>query len=268
MPIEPSGPVVVGVDGSPASMAAVDIAAEEATGRVVPLVIVHAVGRGQERSERVLEHAVSRAYADHPGMSVSAEFATGEPADVLVGRATGACLLVVGHSRSGVLAGSVAQQVAQRATVPVLVQRALDTTAPTVDEPWPVVACLAGRPGDDEIVQFAFAEAALRGAPLRAVHIWTMADALAAAAGGFVPARDAADRTLVDALAAWSEKYPEVRVHRVVRQGIDVPVAVTAASRSAQLIVVGSSRRDGVPRSWVVETVVHRAACGVAVVPT
>jgi hypothetical protein len=28
---------------------------------------------------------------------------------------------------------------------------------------------------------------------------------------------------LVDALTAWSEKYPEVRVHRVVRQGIDVP---------------------------------------------
>jgi len=267
MPIEPIGPVVVGVDGTPASLTAVDIAAEEATGRVVPLVIVHAVRRDQERPDRVLETAVSRAYSDHPGMSVSTELVAGEPADVLVDRSAAGCLLVVGHARSGPLAGSVAQQVAQRSTVPVLVQRTIDTMAPTVDEPWPVVACLAGRPGDDQVVQFAFAEAALRGAPLRAVHIWNRSDSLAADAGGFVSARDAADQMLVDALTAWSEKYPEVRVHRVVRQGIDVPVAVTAASRSAQLIVVGSCR-SGVPRSWVVETVVHRAACSVAVVPT
>jgi nucleotide-binding universal stress UspA family protein len=277
MPVERDGPVVVGVDGSASSMDAVDVAAEEATGRAVPLVIVHVTN--DEPGERaappgvdVLEAAESRAYADHPSTSVRAELAVGEPADMLVARSVGAgaCMLVVGHRRTDPRepsAGSVAQSVATSSTVPVLVHRALDTMAPTVDEPWPVVVCLAGRADDDQVIQFAFAEAAMRGAPLRAVHIWPGSGTRGATRNGFTAARDAADRMLVDSLTVWSEKFPDVAVHRVVRHGLDVPVGLTAASRSAQLIVVGSSRREGVHRSRVVESLVDRAACSVAVVP-
>ncbi len=279
MPIEPIGPVVVGVDGSATSMVAVDLAAEEATGRIVPLLVVNASGdpgRDQppaERAVRLLDLAVSRALADHPSLSVWAECLTGPPADALVERSKGASLLVLGHRQSGSpdqSAGSVAQEVARRATVPVIVRRPLDTMVPTVDEPWPVVVCIAGAPGDDRVVEFAFGEASLRGAPLRAVHIWPGATAgTSGAQVGFADARDAADRTIIDVLTPWSEKYSDVVVHRVIRHGLDVPVSLTAASKSAQLIVVGSPRRDGArnARPWVAETLIHRAGCSVAVVP-
>jgi nucleotide-binding universal stress UspA family protein len=275
MPIEPLGPVIVGVDGSPSSMDAVDLAAEEAAGRVVPLLVVNASGDADrpptERAMRLLELAVSRALADHPSLSVSAECLTGPPADALVERSASASLLVLGHRQSASpdqMAGSVAQEVARRATAPVIVRRPLDTSAPTMDEPWPVVVCVAGAPGDERVVTFAFGEASLRGAALRAVHIWPGASA--GAAVGFADARDEADRRIVDVLTPWSEKYPDVVIHRVVRHGLDVPVSLTAASKSAQLIVVGSSGRDGAhaTRPWVAETLIHRAGCSVAVVPT
>jgi nucleotide-binding universal stress UspA family protein len=260
-------------------MAAVDLAAEEAAGRIVPLLVVNASddpGRDRppgEHTVRLLDLAVSRALADHPSLSVWAECLAGRPADALVARSNGASLLVLGHRQSGSpdqSAGSVAREVARRATVPLMVRRPLDTMAPTVDEPWPVVVCIAGAAGDDRIVEFAFGEASLRGAPLRAVHIWPGATAgMIDAQVGFADARDAADRMIVDVLTPWSEKYPDVVVHRVVKHGLDVPVSLTAASRSAQLIVVGSSRGRGAPngRPWVAETLIHRAGCGVAVVP-
>jgi nucleotide-binding universal stress UspA family protein len=243
----------------------------------VPLVVVNASGDADrppaERAVRLLDLAVSRALADHPSLSVSAECLTGPPADTLVERSAGASLLVLGHRQSGSPdqeAGSVAQDVAHRATAPVIVRRPLDTSAATVDEPWPVVVCIAGAPGDDRIVTFAFGEASLRGAALRAVHIWPGASAgTTGVQVGFADARDEADRRIVDVLTPWSEKYPDVVLHRVIRHGLDVPVSLTAASKSAQLIVVGSSRRDGAHRArpWVAETLIHRAGCSVAVVP-
>jgi hypothetical protein len=102
-------------------------------------------------------------------------------------------------------------------------------------------------------MEFAFEEASLRGAPLRAEHIWR----------GAGPGGDEVDRMLVDALRAWSEKYPDVAVRRMVRRGLDIPVALTAASRSAQLVVVGGGRRP----SGVAGILARRAGCSVAVVP-
>jgi nucleotide-binding universal stress UspA family protein len=125
-------------------------------------------------------------------------------------------------------------------------------------------------PGDDQVVDFAFAEASLRGALLTAIHIWPGSASTEHRPGqSFVLAQDEADRLLVDALLAWSEKYPDVAVHRVVRHGLDVLVALTAASKAAQLIVVGMASGDDPARnrSSVSGALIHRAACCVAVVP-
>src|SRR6266511_73059 len=60
-------PVVVGVDGTLASMRALDLAADDAMGRVVPLVVVYTVAPPLDptlpQHQRLLDLAVSRAEA-------------------------------------------------------------------------------------------------------------------------------------------------------------------------------------------------------------
>ncbi len=275
---EPMEPVVVGVDGSAESLSALDLAAEEAASRVAPLAIAHVcdsptAGRVDQpaAAQRLLAAAVSRALAEHPSLSVTAELLSGVPADALVERARRASLLVIAHSpRCGArtLGGrSVVHQVVSRAAVPVVVHRPLYPSA-VAQQPRPVLVGVACAPGDDAVVEFAFEEASSRGALLLAAHIWP-GSAYAESRQvwrGFASARDEADQVLVDTLRVWSEKYPEVAVHRMVRHGLDVPVSLTAASRSAQLVVVGSRSPDE-QLLCAAQVLVHRAGCSVAVVP-
>lgn len=279
--VEPMGPVIVGVDGSAESMSALDLAAEEAASRVAPLVVAHAcdpraAGRADHSATagRLLAAAVSRASAEHPALSVTALLLPGAPGETLVDPTREASLLVIGHRpRCGArTAGgrSVAHQVVSRSTVPVIVHRPLYPTT-IAQQPRPVLVGVACAPGDEAVVEFAFEEASLRGAPLRAVHIWpgSVNAESRQVRRGFAAARDEADQMLVDSLRAWSEKYPEVAVNRMVRHGLDVPVSLTAASRSAQLVVVGMWRPGEATRPplCVAQTLAHRAGCSVAVVP-
>ena len=148
-----SKPIVVGVDGSEASRAALRWAAEEAGLRSVPLVLVHVwsfvpprpigdpglfavpVGDlpGQLDAERgaaaaALEGAASEALAVVPGIEVEEKLVEGDAGDALVSESESAQLLVVGsHGRTGfraALLGSVSQHVANHAACPVVVVRA------------------------------------------------------------------------------------------------------------------------------------------------
>jgi nucleotide-binding universal stress UspA family protein len=282
MSLEPMGPVIVGADGSLASLAAVDLAADEAAGRVTPLVVVHAHDAttegthgpaGMQAGHDVLVVAVAKARSEHPCLSVSGALVLGEPAEVLLSQSGDACLLVVGqrghYGVRGLPVGSVTSQVISQAEIPVIVHRPLDTSI-SVAQPRPVLVGIDDIAGSDSVVEFGFAEASLRGAPLRAKHVWSESDALSAALNpderDFDHAQREADRMLCEALAGWSEKYPDVRIHRTVRHSLDVTIALAAASRSAQLAVVGSTRKPGPVRASVSHALVHRAGCPVAVV--
>ncbi|WP_399552524.1 universal stress protein [Streptomyces sp. YIM 98790] len=99
----------------------------------------------------------------------------------------------------------------------------------------------------------AFAEAALRGAGLVALHAWTAwnaslpppqdpAEPYANPPGALA---DAAERLLPEALAGRRERYPQAGVERrVVRGG--TRAALTGASRSARSAVAGARGRGGV----------------------
>jgi hypothetical protein len=270
---EPFGPVVVGVDASSMSLAAVDLAAEEAMARVAPLVVLHAVEDGDDAAmraaHRLVAVAVAQTRAEHPGLAVSGEVVVDDPVAALVARASGASLLVVGglERRAAPFAGGVATRISAQTEIPFIVYRPLEHP-PSVILPRPVLLGVSGAAGCEAPVEFAFAEAALRGAPLLAVHVWaapadTSADRGRDDRAAAIAAHGEAEQVLIAALERWAEKYPEVRVHLAARHGLDVPVALTAASSSSQLAVIGRRERTGP----VFDVLMRRAHCPVAVVP-
>lgn len=135
-----TSPVVVGVDGSTPSLAALDWAGDYAatTGTAVKVMAAWdwpnsygwavPVPDGYNPSadaERVLSIATSRLLERHPGLSVEAEAVQGHPAQMLVEASRTASLLVVGsrgHGQfAGMIIGSVSEHCAAQAHCPVLV---------------------------------------------------------------------------------------------------------------------------------------------------
>ncbi|MEJ3748921.1 universal stress protein [Actinomycetes bacterium KLBMP 9797] len=257
---EPVGPVLVGVDGSESALRAVDLAAEEAAARPSPLVVVHVPGDAGADGG-LLQVAATRALAEHPGLAVSTALATGDPADVLATWSQDACLLVLGHHRDlsfpALPAGPVTTRVVYQSACPVIVHRPVDADRETA-QPRPVVVGVDGDPRGEPAVEFAFEEAALRGAPLHAVHVrpWKVPDT---------------DRTPFDAVDAWYDKYPEVPVRRYLRYGRRAVPTLAMVSADAQLLVVSADRCDRAPtrvvRGLVPRAMIDLAGCPVAVVP-
>jgi nucleotide-binding universal stress UspA family protein len=141
----PAGPVVVGVDGSPRSRAALEFAAGEASLRGTRLHALHAYahpgsagpgdmqplvyeeGRLRGEEDRLVAEALTGLDERWPEVPVTREVAHGRPTRVLVEASRTAQLVVVGAQGrgelSGLLLGSVSQGVLRRADCPVAVVR-------------------------------------------------------------------------------------------------------------------------------------------------
>ena len=134
-------PVVVGIDGSPASEQATAIAFDEASWRKVDLVAVHSVSDSdlvdvpraewdnlEQRGSEVLAERLAGWQERYPDVTVTRVVEWSRPANAIVRAAEQAQLVVVGsHGRggfAGMLLGSVASSVVQAAKVPVIVARA------------------------------------------------------------------------------------------------------------------------------------------------
>lgn len=123
------GPVVAGVDGSPASLAALAFAFEEAALRDVPLVVVCALAdaAGRLGEAYLIEADFRRALAgqeeEHPEVTVVRKVVAGPPRTSLLTAADGAQMLVIGCRGRGGLddmaLGSVAQAALHHAPCPV-----------------------------------------------------------------------------------------------------------------------------------------------------
>jgi len=133
-------PVVVGIDGSPASESATAIAFDEASWRGVELIALHAWSDAHvsdlpsiewSAQQAVGEEALSERLAGwqerYPDVAVRRKVVLDAPARHLLDEAASSQLLVVGsHGRggfSGMLLGSVSTAMAQAAPVPVIVAR-------------------------------------------------------------------------------------------------------------------------------------------------
>ncbi len=146
----PGASVLVGIDGSPCSLAALDAAAEHAArhGGDLHVVTAHTppsprswdetyatlarpgdppVDPSRAAADDVLARARGRVAERQPGLTARTTAAQGGPADVLVRLAADAAMLAVGSRGhggfAGLLLGSVSRRVVHRAPCPVFVVR-------------------------------------------------------------------------------------------------------------------------------------------------
>lgn len=290
-------PVVVGVDGSEESLAALDWAAEEAVRRGAPLRLVHSwpgllsplaalgtVDVEQQQVTRVLREAEARARAHHPAPEVMTEQLPEDTVRALAEESASAGLLVLGSRGlgpvTGFLVGSVAQRVVGRAACPVvLVRRSTPPDGATAPADAPaadreVVVGVDPYDGPDAVLGFGFERAEQLGLPLRAVYAWTLPPAYqyAIIAAGVDPAGDLAphaDAALARVVRPWREKYAQVAV---VEESVHARAAQVLAQRApgADLVVIGRKVRRspvGAHLGSVAHAVLHHVPCPVAVIP-
>jgi len=286
-------PIVVGVDGSASALHAVRWAAREADRRHVPLRLVHAcflmpvrhprqVAPPLEYHDAILEQgrhwldqAAEAARATAPDVQLSTDLRDGVTADVLLRESASAQLIVLGSRGLGgfreLLVGSVSVALSAHARCPVVVIRGPGGDGAPPDA-GPVVVGVDGSPLSDVAIEFAFTAAAERGVALVAVHSWIdvpMATGWASVPGTidweWIGENEA--RVLDEILAAWTEKFPDVEVHKVVER--DRPQrALLKAAAGAQLVVVGSRGRGaltGLGLGSVSQSLLHHAECPVVV---
>ncbi|MEV6612465.1 universal stress protein [Streptomyces sp. NPDC051051] len=288
-------PLVVGVDGSEPSLRAVDWAADEAALRGVPLRVVYASlweryegdslaedltddlegAAEQVTAGAIVRVAANRAALRRPDVKVSTDVLPEEPDSALVREGRNACALVLGHrGRSGlaeVLLGSVGLSVAAHADCPVIVLRGSHDNQVRAGRHGRVVVGVGDKGTDSAALRFAVQEARLRDATLEAVRAWRC------------PAHETTDHPL---LVGEPARVHELRAAEILEQALeDVPADVElrrrtvegpargvllAASHEADLLVVGARRNPGhlgLQLGRVAHSVLHHAACAVAVVP-
>ncbi|MFF8594581.1 universal stress protein [Streptomyces sp. NPDC015220] len=267
-------PLVVGVDGSEASLEAVDWAAAEAALHEVRLHLLHAAVGEREASD-VISAAAERARRSAPAVRLSSEVSHEDAALALVGRGRNAHALVLGDRGLGdlpeMLLGSVSLAVAARADCPVVVVRG---TAEHRDARFgSVVVGVEDGESSGTAVDYAVREAHLRRCRLVAVHAWS------APSGAFTTPqapswqleahRRPPAQVLDDALRRPAERYRDATVSRRLIEEPARPALLEAAS-TADLLVVGTRRRLGHPGlqlGLINHALLHHAPCPVAVVP-
>ncbi|MCC9710795.1 universal stress protein [Streptomyces sp. MNU76] len=285
--------MIVGVDGSASSIDAVEVAAREAHLRGVGLRIVHAFGQVPGRRPAgappwdpaghglqpmvrgALAHAEERAHALAPDIEITRSVVAGAALEVLEIESRSASLAVVGSrglgSFSGLLLGSTAVHLAAHGRCPLMVVRGRPDPAGAV------ILAVDGSEAGEAAVGFAFAEAALRKAPLVALHVWNTfserayegpGDPLTAVVADIDRIREAEQQLLDETVASWRKVHPEVVVERrLVRSRIRP--ALIDASRGAQLVVTGARGRGGFAGlllGSVSQALLHHAHCPVTIV--
>ncbi len=285
--MDDGGGVLFGVTETGMNLIALDWAAREAQARQLPLHLVcghhwstHLVpwDGGADREiasdlERFATDAIAAAtrhvQQTRPGVRVTGRAVDGIAADVLVDRSRSAALTVVGTRHlstfGGMALGSVSAAVAARAHGAVVV--VAGPPAPPGEDGAVVVGIDTDGP-DDAVLEFAFDHASRHGRAVHALMCWRPDPLVTARWRAGSPPPDQAQRWLAEALAGWSEKFPQVPLHPAVTRDHAVN-GLVSASLGQELLVVGSDNRHPRIGAWlgsVSQGVLHHATCPVAVV--
>ncbi|WP_280459523.1 universal stress protein [Nocardia carnea] len=288
-----SAAVVVGTDGSKASVEAVRWAAQTASRRGRRLHIVHCLDimatraafgtfdlmepavteNMHKRGTALLESAAHTARTLDPTLTVTTELTEGPPAETLIALSRTAYLVALGATPGvGTFAhlGSVLLAVVAHGHGSIVVVRGSGHAQP---DNRPVVVGVDGSRVGEAAIAAAFAEASDRDAELIAVHAWSDLSEGQFAGISYLAVPMAEMETgehalLIERLAGWQEKYPDVKVTRQVF--LNGPRKhLSDWSKTAQLVVVGNRGRGGFKGLLLGSTsnwLVQHADCPVMVV--
>jgi nucleotide-binding universal stress UspA family protein len=261
-----AGLVVVGIDGSATGREALRFALSEAELRGAPLRVVHTwtvpplttTGIGMipayERVEYELDEAAAGVIeADLErvgarGVEIERLALHGDAAGALVELSDSADLLVVGSRGRGALAGAVLGSVSRaclyHAPCPVAVVHVAHHSSRGR-----MVVGADGSPGAAAALEWAFAEARMRGSAVHAVAAyqepWGLSAGLVASPGAVLELREALVREAEQILDDVERSAPEDVPVTVEAVGAPPGHALVSSAADADVLVVGSRGRGG-----------------------
>ena len=260
--------ILVCVDGSAASDAAVVWGVGEAIMRRLPITLMHVIppvivgwpvgplyADMPEWQKDNAQHAI-----DHARKTLRASVGESEPPETrteivyssvvpaLIDASKDAWMIVAGSQGLGALGrlllGSVTTGLAHHAHCPVAVIHSNESAAP--DSNAPVLLGIDGSPASEGATALAFDEASRRGVELQALHVWSDVGVFPVLGMDWRDRESEGQEILAERLAGWQERYPDVRVERLLF--CDKPSHwLLKQSEHAQLVVVGSRGRGGFP---------------------
>lgn len=264
--------ILVGVDGSPESDAAVVWAAHEAAARGFGLALVHVNSIGsyglwstsryvrdelRAMGQPIVDAALHAAQAAQPGIAVRGRVLLGTAARIMVILSREAPLVVVGlrgrGTMSRLLVGSVCQRLMAHAHSPVVaVARTSELSGPRR------VVVGMGDPENAAAEQFALQSAREHGVPMLGVNVVAHEDDL-----------EARREELAKRVSDGWRQFVDVDAEYLALTGDPVEV-LPAMCHPDDLLVVGHHRHAHyLPATLgpVLSGLVHHAPCAVAVVP-
>jgi len=265
--------IIVGVDGTPASDAAVGWAAHDAVMRGVPLTLIHVQDPATRTwsQAKVLEEVAGWQKAEGGGIlanaskiahdiandtshiTINGELLFSAPGPALVDRSEDAELIVVGTDGRGALTrsllGSVSSGLVRHAGCPVAVIREGETQMPHPANA-PVLVGVDGSSASELATEIAFDEASRRHVGLIALHAWSNKELVDVPGVNWPAVKADEERPMSEALAGWQERYPDVTVNKLLV--CDKPArAIVETSQSAQLVVLGRHGRNALTRTFL-----------------
>ncbi|GAA2568780.1 universal stress protein [Mycolicibacterium diernhoferi] len=258
--------ILVGIDGSPESHAAVRWAADEAVLRHRPVTLMHVVSPiiaswsieavlsdyqvwQEDHADNVIARTLDTLRTAVPGSppDVRVERRHGGPVAELTAASADADLIVLGSRGLGpvgaAVLGSVSRALLHHAGCPVVLVR--EGVVRSTDRGLPVVLGIDGSPASEAATAFAFDEASRRGVDLVALHAWSDVAVFPFLGMDWHQFEEQGHEVLAERLAGWQERYPDVTIRR--RVVCDKPARwLIDESNQSQLVVVGSRGRGGI----------------------
>ncbi|HET8880077.1 MAG TPA: universal stress protein [Arthrobacter sp.] len=258
-----SKPIVVGINGSAGSEAALTWALERAAERKVPVLCVHAVDDRwmspdfqyheliRESGMELLEKAKASAAKQAPDVKLDVELRHGSPGSALRDASQNASLVVVGgHDKHWLDGGPMtdrALQVVSASDSPVAVIPAARGTGNRG-----VVVGVDGSEESLQAVAYAAAEADRGGDELTAVLAfrnparWVEHQLPESGLAETIVEEDRV--VLAESVAGLRDKYPDLVVNQRLETDTDPAKALVDVAKEARLLVVGSRGRGGFSR--------------------